>query len=205
MNRTSLEDSQKILQQIETLAHNIESEEEVDFDYIGKSLERLRHLVMFTHQKIEEFVGGLHIRDLITDQSKFFSEKDAVKIWIKVSAINNEANFSGLLDLADEKRLLPEGFRGIAYEINKLRTYFSHPNAYKNKLQGLREPNIQLEAYQKMVNALDIINVYSAKMRKEKSELISRLVDERTKEIIQRIKEEGIENLETIIKDEVVK
>lgn len=172
MTEEDLKKRVNTLKQIKVIEDVLQSMEDTDPDYIGEPVKRLRHYTLYVHQKIEQFIGRIQTVDIIMDQSKIFSENDALKIWFKLEDIFDTADFGRILKLANSKKLLPTGFMEIVFKVNNLRLIFGHPKSHYRELIDLRNELKRLEAYKILRKAMDTMNDYYSQKQKERDEII---------------------------------
>ncbi len=204
--KDAIEDSSlEIQKEIKDLENRIQSMEDTDPDYMGEPVKRLRHYSLYVHQKIEQFIGRVQTVDIIMSQSKLLSQEDAVKIYLKMEEIFNTTEYGRLLKVAEAKKILPDGFSGIAFKINDARLAFAHPRAYAGKLQEFRNPEVRLALYKDLVKAMHMINDYYVAKQRERDTIEKQIVDEVMSRVAKRIKTEGLKNSAKILEEELDK
>lgn len=157
---------EKLEEEILSLKNQLQYAEDVDPAYMDKEMKELRHYVMYTHLRMEESLGSLITRSILSP----FLPKDNVFTEEHQSAFRAgtatmiEVDYYRKVQLAQTSGQIDDRVQKLMTKVNNLRLYFSHPSKYYEKLQELKlDREKYKEALSDLVTAHQEMNNISAK------------------------------------------
>lgn len=166
-----MSDSQtKLETEIQTLKDVLQTYEDTDPAYMSKEMKELHHFTSFTHMRMEESLGSLVIKNMLTPVSESVSQKTYQQVLFSGTSIAVEIDFARKVDLAKTCGEIDADLGGLMHKVNDLRKWFSHPSKFNGKLDELkRDRGSYKNALSQLVNAHKRMNKIFEKYLQEKN------------------------------------
>ena len=128
-------------EEIQALKDALQNHEDTDPTYMNEEMKELRHYVMYTHLRMEESLGHLITRNILTPflpSDNTFNEEHRRAFTTGTASVIH-IDYYRKVEVAHSSNLIDSHVRTLMEQVNNLRKYFSHPSEYYSKLAELRD------------------------------------------------------------------
>ena len=146
----------KLEEKIKQIQHKLDEAEATDFIYLTRSVQQLRHDILYLHTSLEASIDKKiiqHIQERINLTVQATQEK--ANLSYNIRTLLNEIDFSKKLKIIDQQKSILKKVIKKLFAVNDLRVYFAHPISHRAKLVSYQEPKNLLKAYEILNDALD--------------------------------------------------
>lgn len=167
-----MEEDQKLEEEIKILKNQLQDYEDTDPAYMDQEMKELRHLVFYTHLRMEESLGHLITRNILGPllPSDNVSTEQHQTAFRAGTASMVEVDYYCKVELAQSNGQIDDKVRILMEQVNNLRKYFSHPSKYGDRLRELKADRTKYkEALEQLVAA-----------HKEMNQIFANLIPEKT-------------------------
>jgi hypothetical protein len=148
--------------QIAKLHLHLQGLEILDYDFMGESLQQVRHRVLFVHSVIERDLEYMLATEMQRPLVEFGSlvpmddRKNDPGFMLNrlfIYYLLSDMDFKKKIGLAEQKKLIKNPLTGKLLKVNDLRVYFSHPSSHMNAIRELDVPEKHIEVLSSLVAA----------------------------------------------------
>jgi len=146
----------KLEEDIQALKNTLQNHEDTDPAYMNEEMKELRHYVMYTHLRMEESLGHLITRNILSPflpTDNVFSEEHREAFTAGTASVIH-IDYYRKVEEAHSSNLIDSRVRSLMLQVNNLRKYFSHSSEYYSELTELRDNRTKYkEALEQLVEA----------------------------------------------------
>lgn len=145
-------------QRIKEIQIKLSQSEKADYIYVTKSVQQLRHHVLYLHTTFEASIDKIIIKHILKDANLTAqTPQKKASINHNIRMVLNEVDFSKKLRIVQKQKSLSKKLISKLYSVNDIRVYFAHPTTFRVNLISYQNEKSLLNAYEVLNSALDAL------------------------------------------------